>query len=121
MALRWTNSDGWYPGSDYYITGKTNGIKYIATLQGLIEGDEGRIKVFNNVRNANTKKVVTEGDHVKKGIFKYQFLDNNDWVLSEPITESARQRSMGFGGSKRRRRTRKSRKVKRRRTGRRRY
>ena len=121
---------GWYQNSDYYITGKTNGIKYIATLSSVIPGDVGTIKVFNNVRDLNNgNTVVTDGEGVTNGKFRYDFSSNNDWKLDGPLDKEAYDISKGktskilkYGGSKRRHRTRKSRKVKKRRhTKRRRY
>lgn len=121
--------NGWYINSDYYITGKTNGIKYIAKLLKLEkprpeEEEGGRVKVFNNIRDANNgNTVVTKGKGLTNGTFRYNYLSNNDWELSGPLDTKAQGHSMGAniiltrGGSKRRRRTRKSRKVKRRRTG----
>ena len=125
----------WYGNADYYIIGKgeKDGIEYIGKLENVANSEKpyGTIKtlIFNTIKDANTNQLIENNDKVKNGKFKYTYIigqdsteysDPKNWKIQLVPDTPAYRNSMGFGGSKRRRKTRKSRKVKRR-TNRRRY
>ena len=107
-------------------------VKYIGNLTSITEktnsyGEKITTLTFNNIKDAETDQKIMKNDDVNDGKFEYVYTNNRDnmyddkysskkWTLSLVQGSSAWNTDMGFGGSKRRRRTRKSRKVKRRRT-----